>query len=65
VPPWLNLVRFGHFVFDVTQIGMSDTILGSFDKRNWRDRADSSIKLARKASSSVVDVAASLMRMWQ
>src|SRR5262245_21332966 len=42
-----------------------DTILGSFDKRNWRDRTDSSIKVARKAGSSVVDVAASLMRMWQ
>ena len=41
-----------------------DTILGSFDKRNWRDRTDSSIKVARKAGKSV-DVAASLMRMWQ
>jgi DNA helicase-2/ATP-dependent DNA helicase PcrA len=41
-----------------------DTILGSFDKRNWRDRTDSSIKVTRKAGSSV-DVAASLMRMWQ
>src|SRR5262249_14802290 len=41
-----------------------DTILGSFDKRNWRGQTDSSIKMARKASSSV-DVAASLMRMWR
>ena len=41
-----------------------DTILGSFDTRNWRDQTDSSIKVARKAGSSV-DVAASLMRMWQ
>src|SRR5262249_49444416 len=42
-----------------------DTILGSFDTRNWREQTDSSIKVARKAGSSVVDVAASLMRMWQ
>jgi DNA helicase II / ATP-dependent DNA helicase PcrA len=42
-----------------------DTILGSFDTRNWRDQTDSSIKVARKAGSSVVDVAANLMRMWQ
>jgi DNA helicase II / ATP-dependent DNA helicase PcrA len=41
-----------------------DTILGSFNKRNWRDRTDSSIKVTRKAGSSV-DVAASLMRIWQ
>jgi DNA helicase II / ATP-dependent DNA helicase PcrA len=42
-----------------------DSILGSFATRNWREQADSSIKVARKADSSVVDVAASLMRMWQ
>jgi len=42
-----------------------DTILGSFDTRNWREQTDSSIKVVRKADSSVVDVAASLMRMWQ
>jgi DNA helicase II / ATP-dependent DNA helicase PcrA len=41
-----------------------DTILGSFDTRNWRDPTDSSIKVVRKVASSV-DVAASLMRMWQ
>jgi DNA helicase-2/ATP-dependent DNA helicase PcrA len=43
-----------------------DTILGSFDNRNlnWRDQTDSSIKVVRKVGSSV-DVAASLMRMWQ
>jgi DNA helicase II / ATP-dependent DNA helicase PcrA len=41
------------------------TILGSFDTRNWRDQTDSSIKVASKAGASVVDVAASLMRMWQ
>src|SRR6516162_8161441 len=42
-----------------------DTILGSFDTRNWRGQTDSSIKVARKAGSSIVDVAASLIRMWQ
>jgi DNA helicase II / ATP-dependent DNA helicase PcrA len=42
-----------------------DTILGSFDIRNWREQPDSLIKVTRKADSSVVDVAASLMRMWQ
>jgi DNA helicase II / ATP-dependent DNA helicase PcrA len=41
-----------------------DTILGSFETRNWRDQTDSSIKVAGKAGSSV-DVPASLMRMWQ
>jgi DNA helicase-2/ATP-dependent DNA helicase PcrA len=39
-------------------------ILGSFEARSWQDQADGSIKVARKVSSSV-DVAASLMRMWQ
>jgi DNA helicase II / ATP-dependent DNA helicase PcrA len=42
-----------------------DSILGSFDIRNWREQTDSSIKVARKADSSVIDVAASLMRMWR
>jgi DNA helicase II / ATP-dependent DNA helicase PcrA len=41
-----------------------DTILGSCHTRNWRDQTDSSIKVVRKVGSSV-DVAASLMRMWQ
>jgi hypothetical protein len=39
-----------------------DTILGSFDTRNWRDRTDSSIKVVSKTGLSV-DVAATLMRM--
>jgi DNA helicase II / ATP-dependent DNA helicase PcrA len=43
---------------------ISDSIVGSFDTRNWRDRTDSSIKAARKPGSSI-DVAASLMRLWQ
>jgi hypothetical protein len=42
-----------------------DTILGSFDTRNWREQTDSSAKVAGNADSLVVDVAASLMRMWQ
>src|SRR5262245_58565043 len=42
-----------------------DSILGSFATRNWRDQTDSPIEVARKAGSSVVDVAASLMRMWR
>jgi DNA helicase II / ATP-dependent DNA helicase PcrA len=41
-----------------------DSILGSFATRNWRERTDGPIKVARKAGSSV-DVAASLMRMWR
>jgi DNA helicase II / ATP-dependent DNA helicase PcrA len=41
-----------------------DSILGSFEIRHWRDRAEGPIKVARKAGSSV-DVAANLMRMWR
>jgi DNA helicase II / ATP-dependent DNA helicase PcrA len=41
-----------------------DSILASFDTRNWRDRTDRPIRVASKASSSV-DVAASLLRMWR
>jgi len=41
-----------------------DLILGSFEARSWRDRTDRSTKLARNDGSSI-DVAASLMRIWQ
>jgi DNA helicase-2/ATP-dependent DNA helicase PcrA len=41
-----------------------DSILGSFATRNWRDQTDDPIKVARQAGS-LVDVAASLMRMWR
>ena len=41
-----------------------DSILGSFATRNWRDKTDGPIKIARKAGASI-DVAASLMRMWR
>jgi DNA helicase-2/ATP-dependent DNA helicase PcrA len=41
-----------------------DSIVGSFETRHWRDRAEGPIKVARKAGSSV-DVAANLMRMWR
>jgi DNA helicase-2/ATP-dependent DNA helicase PcrA len=41
-----------------------DSIVGSFETRNWRDRTDSLVKAPKKAGSSI-DVAASLMRMWQ
>jgi DNA helicase II / ATP-dependent DNA helicase PcrA len=40
-----------------------DSIVGSFESRHWRDRAEA-IKVARKAGSSV-NVAANLMRMWR
>jgi hypothetical protein len=40
------------------------SILGSFATRNWRDQTDDPIKVARQAGS-LVDVAASLMRMWR
>jgi DNA helicase II / ATP-dependent DNA helicase PcrA len=40
------------------------SILDSFEARSWQDQADRSIKVVKKVSSSV-DVAASLMRMWQ
>jgi DNA helicase-2/ATP-dependent DNA helicase PcrA len=40
------------------------SILSSFEARSWQDQADHSIKISRKVSSPV-DVAASLMRMWQ
>src|SRR5262249_33900667 len=43
---------------------ISDSILGSFATRNWRDQTDGPIKAAMHAGSSV-DVAASLMRMWR
>jgi ATP-dependent DNA helicase UvrD/PcrA len=41
-----------------------DSIVGSFETRHWRDRAEGPIKVARKAGSSV-NVAANLMRMWR
>jgi DNA helicase-2/ATP-dependent DNA helicase PcrA len=41
-----------------------DSILGSFATQNWRDQTDGPVNVARKAGSSV-DVAASLMRIWQ
>jgi ATP-dependent DNA helicase UvrD/PcrA len=43
---------------------VQDYIVGSFETRHWRDRAEGQIKVARKAGSSV-NVAANLMRMWR
>jgi DNA helicase II / ATP-dependent DNA helicase PcrA len=40
-----------------------DSIVDSFEARNWRDQIDSPVS-ARKAGSTI-DVGANLMRMWR